>query len=239
YSPFVMSPDAALAGPSAQHLFGTDEFGRDLLSRVIWGARISLGTAAAVVAVSAAIGIPLGLITGYFRGAVDTAIMRFIDAILAFPAILLAMGLIAVLGQSTLNGIIAVTVVSIPAFARLSRASTLEQGSLDYVTAAVVLGASHRRILFRTILPNALPPLIVQAAFTATQAVLLEASLSFLGLGTKPPNPSWGGMLSTSRDYLYRSPTYGLFPGILLAVLVMALNSLADGLQRSVSGRSS
>jgi ABC-type dipeptide/oligopeptide/nickel transport system permease subunit len=211
---------------------GTDELGRDILSRVIYGGRVSLGTALAVVLASAAIGATMGLVAGYFGGAIDMIVSRLIDVILAFPAILLAMGLIALLGVGTLNAGVAVTVVSIPSFARLARASALVEKDREYVEAARALGASHRWILFRSILPNSIGPLAVQAGVTATTAILLEAALSFLGLGTKPPTPSWGQMLSTSRGYLYQAWWYGLFPGVALTLVVLSLNHLADTAQR-------
>jgi peptide/nickel transport system permease protein len=232
YDPLAIDPVAMLTGLSAHHIMGTDELGRDILSRVIYGGRVSLGTAAAVVIASAAIGITIGLVAGYFGGAIDMIVSRLIDVILAFPAILLAMGLIALLGEGTLNAGVAVTVVSIPSFARLARASALVEKDREYVEAARALGASHRWILFRSILPNSIGPLAVQAGVTATTAILLEAALSFLGLGTKPPIPSWGQMLSTSRGYLYQAWWYGLFPGVALTLLVLSLNHLADAAQR-------
>ena len=235
YDPLAMYPKQAFEPPSWSHLFGTDEFGRDLLSRAIYGTRVSVGTAVVVVVVAVVIGAPLGLMAGYFGGAVDMVIMRVVDTILAFPAILLAMGLIAMLGQGAINGMIAVTIVSVPAFARLVRASTLQQKGLEYVEASRVIGASHSRIMRRTILPNCLAPLLVQVAINATWAVLLEAALSFLGLGVQPPTPSWGQMLNVSRNYLYRAPWYGLFPGVFLTMLVLSLNTVSDWLQKIMS----
>jgi ABC-type dipeptide/oligopeptide/nickel transport system permease subunit len=206
-----------------------------LLSRTIYGTRVSVGTALVVVIVASLIGAPLGLMAGYFGGAVDTVIMRLVDTILAFPAILLAMGLIAVLGAGATNGMIAVIIVSIPAFARLVRASTLQQKPLEYVEASRVIGASDARIMLRTLMPNCLAPLLVQVAINATWAVLLEAALSFLGLGVRPPTPSWGQMLNVSRNYLYNAPWYGLFPGVFLTVLVLSLNAFSDWLQKLLS----
>ena len=237
YDPLAMAPAQAFAPPSRAHPFGTDEFGRDLLSRIVFGARVSVGSAAVVVAVAGAIGVPLGLAAGYYEGALDAVIMRVIDTILAFPAMLLAMGLIAILGLGSRNAVIAVIVISVPAFARLSRASALQQKALAYVDAARALGSSDLRVIGRAILPNSLPPLLVQVGVNATWAVLLEASLSFLGLGAVPPTPSWGQMLNASRNYLYRAPWYGLFPGAFLSLLVLSLNTLADALQRFLSGR--
>jgi peptide/nickel transport system permease protein len=202
---------------------------------VIFGTRISIGTAAVVVVLASGIGIPLGLMAGYFGGLVDSVIMRLIDTILAFPAILLAMALIAVLGQGATNSMVAVIIVSIPAFARLVRASALQQKQLEYVEAARVIGASDTRIMLRAILPSCLPPVLVQVAINASFAVLLEAGLSFLGLGVKPPTPSWGQMLNVGRIHLYRAPWYGLFPGMFLTVLVLSLNISADTMQRFMS----
>jgi peptide/nickel transport system permease protein len=232
--PLATNPPDAFAPPSARFLLGSDELGRDLLSRVVYGTRVSLGTALVVVVGAAIIGVPLGLIAGYTGGLVDALSMRLIDVLLAFPAILLAMGLIAVLGLGTANAAIAVTLVSIPGVARLTRASTLTQKRRDYVVAARAIGAGHGRIMVRTILPNCLGPLVVQAALVATSAVLLEAALSFLGLGVKPPTPSWGQMLSAGKVNLYRSPWYGLFPGLALTLVVLALNTLGDTAQRVV-----
>jgi peptide/nickel transport system permease protein len=236
YDPLGMSLGDTFQAPSRAHPFGTDEFGRDLLSRVVYGARVSVGTAAMVIIVAGALGIPLGLLSGYFAGIADAVIMRFIDTLLAFPAIVLAMGLIAVLGTGATNGMIAVIMVSIPSFARLVRASTLQQKAQEYVMAARAIGASDGRIIFSAILPNCLPAVLTQVAISASTAVLLEAGLSFLGLGVTPPTPSWGQMLNTARTFLYRSPWYGLFPGIFLTVFVLSLNILSDALQKRISG---
>ena len=230
--PFATSPKQALRAPSSSHWFGTDELGRDLFARVIVGGKISITMAAVVVVASAAIGIPLGLLAGYFGGLSDAVIMRIVDVILAFPAILLALGLLTVLGQGFLTSTVAVTVVSVPAFARLMRASVLSEKEQDYVLASRSMGARPARIMAGTLLPNCLAPIIVQAGFIATWAVLLEASLSFLGLGAKPPQPSWGEMLSTSKAYLYRAPWYGIFPGIALTLSVLAFFTLGEAAQR-------
>jgi peptide/nickel transport system permease protein len=232
--PLATNPRDAFEEPSSQFLLGTDELGRDLLSRIVYGTRVSLGPALAVVVAAALAGVPIGLVAGYTRGWVESLLMRIIDVLLAFPAILLAMGLVAVLGQGTANAAIAVAVVSVPGFARLARASTLAQKPLDYVVAARAMGARHGRILLRTILPNCLGPLVVQAALVASAAILLEAALSFLGLGVKPPTPSWGQMLSAGKDYLYRAPWYGLYPGVALTLVVLALNQLGDTAQQIV-----
>ncbi|MGH2559809.1 MAG: ABC transporter permease [Thermomicrobiales bacterium] len=234
------NPKLPFADPSRAHWFGTDELGRDLFARVVVGARTSLATSAVVVLASALVGIPVGLLAGYIGGVADTLLMRLVDVILAFPAILLAMGLIAVLGQGFLPAIVAVSVVSIPGFARLMRASVLAEKEREYVLAARAIGCAPGRLMLHTLLPNCLAPVIVQAAFIATWAVLLEASLSFLGFGVRPPTPSWGQMLSMSKDFLYRSPWYGLFPGAALTLVVLALYTLGDAAQRALGrGRQS
>lgn len=232
--PLATNPRDAFAMPSWRFPFGSDELGRDLFSRTVIAGRVSLGTALVVVVGSAVVGVPIGLVAGYAGGGVDAVLMRLVDVLLAFPAILLAMGLIAILGQGLLNAAIAVVVVSVPGFARLTRASVLAQKEREYVLAARAMGAGHGRIMARTVLPNCLGPLIVQAAFVATWAVLLEAGLSFLGLGVKPPTPSWGQMLSEAKNHLYRAWWYGFFPGLALTLVVLALNALGDAAQRVV-----
>lgn len=233
--PLLTTPRDAFLPPSSTYLFGTDDLGRDLFSRTIYGARVSLGTAIVVVVLAAGIGVPLGLVAGYREGIVDTLVMRGVDVVLAFPAILLAMGLIAVIGAGWFNGALAVTIVSIPAFARLTRASVLQEKQKEYVMAARTVGAATPRILVRTILPNCLGPLLVQAAFVATWAILLEAALSFLGLGVSPPTPSWGQMLSAGKTNLYRAWWYGFFPGLALTLVVLSLNTLGETTQRIIS----
>jgi dipeptide transport system permease protein len=232
--PLVTAPRDAFLGPSRSYLFGSDDLGRDLFSRTVYGARVSLGTAFVVVVAAALIGVPIGLIAGYREGLVDALVMRVIDVVLAFPAILLAMGMIAVIGAGWINGALAVTIVSVPAFARLTRASVLQEKTREYVIASRTVGAGTPRILFRTILPNCLGPLLVQAAFVATWAILLEAALSFLGLGVKPPTPSWGQMLSAGKTFLYRAWWYGFFPGLALTLVVLSLNTLGETMQRIV-----
>jgi ABC-type dipeptide/oligopeptide/nickel transport system permease subunit len=232
--PLATTPRDAFLPPSRAYPFGTDDLGRDLLSRTVYGARVSLGTAVAVVVAAAAVGVPIGLLAGYREGVADALLMRAIDVVLAFPAILLAMGLIAVIGTGWVNGALAVTIVSIPAFARLARASVMQEKVREYVVAARTIGAGTPRILFRTILPNCLGPLLVQAAFVATWAILLEASLSFLGLGVSPPTPSWGQMLSAGKTNLYRAWWYGFFPGLALTLVVLSLNTIGETTQRII-----
>lgn len=237
YDPLVQSLPEQFMAPSLRHPFGTDEFGRDLLSRVIYGGRISLSTAVVAVSLAVAGGVPLGLVAGYFGRLTDSIIVRFLDFLLSIPAILLAMAIVAVLGASSVNAMFAVAVVAVPAFARLARASTLMQKNKEYVEAARCIGCTDFYILRSTILPNAWGPLIVQMTVAAAMAVLLEAALSFLGLGTRPPDPSWGQMLSSGRSHLARAWWYGLFPGIALTLLVISLNFLADSLQAAIDPR--
>jgi peptide/nickel transport system permease protein len=236
YDPLVQDRQSRFEAPSLRHPFGTDEFGRDLWSRAVHGARVSLLAAAAVVLVAGLVGVPLGLLGGYAGGWTDTVIMRFLDFLLAVPAILLAMAIIAVLGPGVLNAVLAVAVVSIPAFARIARASTLALKEREFVLAARAMGGGPGYLMFRTILPNAASPLLVQATVAAAYAILLEAALSFLGLSARPPQPSWGSMLNTGRSFLYQAPWYGLFPGVMITLAVLSLNGLADGLQRAFAG---
>jgi peptide/nickel transport system permease protein len=233
--PLLQERQRRFQPPSLQHPFGTDEFGRDLWSRAAYGARVSLLTGGAVVLIAGTVGIPLGLLGGYAGGWTDAIVMRLLDCLLAVPAILLAMAIIAVLGPGALNAVLAVAVVSIPAFARITRASTLALKEREFVLAARAMGGGPGYVMFRTILPNAAAPLLVQATVAAAYAILLEAALGFLGLSTRPPEPSWGSMLNTGRSFLYQAPWYGLFPGIMLTVAVLSLNGLADGLQRALT----
>lgn len=227
------NPDAIdltrqLQGPSFAHLLGTDDLGRDLLSRLIFGARVSLLVGAIATSISLLVGVPLGLWAGYLGGAPDAVAMRFADVLLAFPPVLLAMLAATFLGGGTINVAFAVAIVNVPIFMRLSRSSLLAERSRDYVQAARALGASRVYIVFRAILPNTLGPTAVQAALTMANAIVLEAGLSFLGLGVQPPTPSWGLMLQSAEKYLVEDPWFGLFPGLALVVIVLALNALAD-----------
>jgi peptide/nickel transport system permease protein len=234
HDPLAQSRADRFLPPSLGHPFGTDEFGRDILSRVIHGARISLLTGTVAVLLGGTVGVPLGLLGGFAGGWTDAAIMRVLDFLLAVPAILLAMVIIAVLGPGSFNAMLAVGIVSVPSFARLTRASTLALKEREFVVATRALGVGPAYLMFRTILLNALTPIVVQVAVTAAVAMLLEAALSFLGLGTQPPAPSWGSMLNTGRSFLYQAPWYGLFPGAVITLSVLALNALADAMQAVV-----
>jgi peptide/nickel transport system permease protein len=217
--------------PSGAYWFGTDEFGRDILSRVIYGTRISLGVGLGTMVLAALFGVPIGLGAGYLGGLADTAAMRLADCIFSFPAILLGLTIAAILGPGSTQVMLAVTIISIPVFARLTRASVLTEKAKPYVEAARGLGAGTGRIMFLTIFPNCVPPLLVQATVSAAYAILLEAGLSFLGLGAQPPEPSLGTMLNFGRTYLNRAPWYGIFPGLVITTAVLALHFLADALR--------
>lgn len=231
HDPLVMSKGNQFLPPSAEHFFGTDEFGRDIYTRTLYAGRISLLAGAFAALAAAVIGVPLGLISGYAGKWVDSGIMRCIDTLLAFPALLLALAIVAVLGPGSFNAMIAVAIVGLPSFARLARASILVQKEMDFVLAARAVGSTARRIIFRTILPNALAPILVQITLAVAFAILVEAALSFLGLGTQPPDASWGAMLLSGRGHLRRAWWYGFFPGMFITILILGLNSLADALR--------
>jgi peptide/nickel transport system permease protein len=228
--PTALNPRGRLSPPSAQHLFGTDNFGRDVFSRTVWGARLSLEIGFLVSALTVLLGTVVGLTAGYFRR-LDTPIMRLMDSMMAFPGIVLAIGLMAALGASKFNVITALTVVYTPRMARVVRSIVLSIREMQFVEAAQAQGTSSPRILLRHILPNCLSPLIVQGTFIFAEAVLGEASLSFLGAGTPPYIPSWGNMLGEARAYLRDAPWTMLFPGLSLTLTVLALNLLGDGIR--------
>lgn len=237
FDPLAIGASLPFSPPSATHLFGTDDLGRDVFSRVLYGARVSLRVAIFSVSAALAIAIPLGLVAGYFGGAADSVISRFFDTVFAFPAILIGIGFVAVLGPDLQNVIIAVAIINVPTMGRLVRATVLAQRDQDYVEAVRAAGASTPRITLRHILPNALPPLFVQVALAAGEAVLLEAAFSFLGLGSRPPTPSWGAMLNEGRRFLDRAPWLGIFPGLAITLMIFGLNSLGDGLRNAVDPR--
>lgn len=229
--PLIPSPLIRLQGPSIDHLFGTDSLGRDILSRVIYGTRISLMIGVISVGISIIPGTILGLCAGYFGKRVDSVIMRCMDMLLAFPAILLAIFITAILEPSLTNTMVAVGIVYIPHYARIVRASVLSLKGQLFVQAIEHLGGSHRRIIFRHILPNCLPPIIVYATLGMGTAVLQAAALGFLGLGAQPPSPEWGAMLSEGRQYIQLAPHVAAFPGAAILVLVLGFNLFGDGLR--------
>jgi peptide/nickel transport system permease protein len=237
YDPVATDFAEVLSPPSAAHLFGTDDIGRDILSRVIHGSRISLEAGLFTVAVALVVGLPLGLAAGFFGGRIDNLIMRAIEVILSFPTLVLALGITAILGPKLIHALFAIGVVFVPHFARLIRAQVLSVKENDYVTAATALGARDARVVARHILPNCLAPLFVQSTYSVSFAILTEAALSFLGLGTQPPTPSWGIMLASGRGYLEQAPWLGAFPGAAIFLTVLGFNLLGDGLRDALDPR--
>lgn len=237
HDPLATSWSAVRQAPSAQYLFGTDEIGRDVLSRVIWGTRASLLAGLVSVCISLALGVPVGLAAGYLGGWVDALISRIVDAMLACPFLILAIALAAFLGPSLTNAMIAIGISATPIFVRLTRAQVLAVKVEDYVEAARAIGNSHLRIALRHILPNVVAPLIVQATLAIAAAVIAEASLSFLGLGQQPPAPSWGSMLNTAKNYIDNAPWMSVWPGLSIFLLVLSFNLLGDGLRDAFDPR--
>jgi len=231
YDPTEMKVSDALKRPSAPHPFGTDRFGRDVLSRTIHGSRIALGVALSSIAIAVAVGTVLGLVGGYAGGWPDLVIGRVMDVLFSFPTLILAIGIAAMLGPGLNNAALAIAVVYAPLFSRVARGPVIAEREKDHVVAAHGLGAGWPRIVFRHILPNVLAPLIVQASVSLAFAILIEASLSYLGLGTQPPDPSWGTMLNEGRTYLETAPWMSIFPGLAIMVAVFGFNLLGDGLR--------
>lgn len=231
YSPFDLNVAQMLKGPSAVHLLGTDELGRDVLSRVIHAARLSMMVAVLASLVGLVFGTLIGTLAAYFGGIVDLVLMRLMEILFSFPAILLAIVLMASLGTSIFNAMIAIGIIFIPGFARLARATAESVLRQQYVEQARAIGMSHTRILVREILPNILAPLLVEAAVAFSYAVLLESALSFLGLGAQPPDPSWGNMLNTGRGFMGVAPWLSIVPGAAIFLTVLGFNMLGDGLR--------
>jgi peptide/nickel transport system permease protein len=231
YDPIATSWSAVRKAPSAAHWFGTDEIGRDVLSRVIFGTRASLLAGVVSVSIALAFGVPIGLAAGYIGGWVDALISRMTDAMLACPFLILAIALAAFLGPSLTNAMIAIGISATPIFIRLTRAQALQVKVEDYVEAARAVGNSHLRIALRHVFPNVVAPLIVQATLAIAAAVIAEASLSFLGLGQQPPAPSWGSMLNTAKNYVDQAPWMAVWPGVSIFLLVLSFNLLGDGLR--------
>lgn len=237
YQPDVQFRDALLVPPvwaengRAAYLLGTDAVGRDLLSRLIYGSRYSLFIGVVVVTLALITGILMGLLAGFFRGWIDTVIMRVMDVILAFPSLLLALVLVAILGPGLLNAMIAIALVLQPHFVRLTRAAVLSERNKEYVISARVAGAGNIRLMLKTILPNCLAPLIVQATLSFSTAILDAAALGFLGMGAQPPTPEWGTMLADSREFISRAPWLVTFPGVAILITVLAINLVGDGLR--------
>jgi peptide/nickel transport system permease protein len=238
FDPAAQSWSAVRKPPSSTYWFGTDEVGRDLLSRIIYGARASLSAGVVSVSIAIAIGVPLGLLAGYAGGLVDGLISRITDAMLACPFLILAIALAAFLGPSLTNAMIAIGVTATPIFIRLTRGQVLTVKAEDYVEAARAVGNPHWRIAFRHILPNVMPQLLVQATLTVATAIIAEASLSFLGLGQQPPLPSWGSMLNSAQRFLVNAPWMAVWPGLAIFVTVLSFNLLGDGLRDALDPRS-
>ena len=231
YRDAVLLPPAWMEGGNISYLLGTDPVGRDILSRLIYGAQYSLFIGVFVTTLSLTSGILIGVIAGYYRGWLDTAIMRLMDIILAFPSLLLALVLVAILGPGLINGMIAIALVLQPHFVRLTRAAVMTEKTRDYVTASRLAGAGPLRLMFRTILPNCTAPLIVQATLSFSNAILDAAALGFLGMGAQPPAPEWGTMLAEAREFILRAWWVVTFPGLAILITVLAINLMGDGLR--------
>ncbi|MBI4593986.1 MAG: ABC transporter permease [Candidatus Rokubacteria bacterium] len=237
YDPVAADFANVLSPPTWSHPFGTDDIGRDILSRVVHGSRVSLEAGLVTVALALVVGLPLGLAAGYLGGWVDTLIMRAVEVILSFPTLVLALGITAVLGPKLIHALFAIGVVFVPHFARLIRGQTLTVKENDFIAAARALGGSDLRVMRRHVLPNCLAPILVQSTYSIAFAILVEAALSFLGLGTQPPTPSWGIMLSTGRGYLEQAPWLGAFPGVAIFLTVLGFNLLGDGIRDALDPR--
>ena len=231
WHPYEMIRGSELQGPSLRHLFGTDRFGRDVLSRVIYGGRMSLAVGLTSVLSGCILGTAIGLLAGMYGGWVDMLLMRIIDTLMAFPPIFLGLAVAALLGRGLKNIAIAVAVITVPTFARIVRAAALAEKGKEYVLAARAIGAPNSWIVWKSVFPNCAPVILVQAALSVATAVLLEATYSFLGFGAQPPEPSWGIMLNTSRSFLRVAPWTGIFPGLTLSVLVLSLGFMADAMR--------
>jgi dipeptide transport system permease protein len=233
----LLQPPVWQEGGSTRFLLGTDAVGRDLLSRLLHGARYSLFIGCIVVSLSLVVGVLVGLFAGFIGGTVDTLIMRLMDIILAFPSLLLALTLVAVLGPSLTNAMIAIALIQQPHYVRLTRGSVLTEKTKDYVTAARVAGVGPLRLMFRTILPNCMAPLIVQGALSFSDAILGAAALGFLGMGAQPPTPEWGTMLAEAREFILRAWWVVTFPGLAILITVLAINLMGDGLRDALDPR--
>jgi peptide/nickel transport system permease protein len=231
FNPLKLSLSKRIQAPSAEHLLGTDHFGRDILSRVLYGGRVSLYVGVLSVAIAAMFGIVLGAVAGYFGGRIDYAIVLLMDALISFPTLLLAIGLMAVMGPGVKNIIIALALVFIPTYGRVVRGSVLSIRQKEYIEAARNAGSGDLKIIFLHVLPNTMAPLIVVTTISVANAILIEAALSFLGLGVPPPAPSWGNILSDGRNFISQAPWLTIFPGLAITLSVLGFNTLGDGLR--------
>jgi peptide/nickel transport system permease protein len=237
YDPVATDWSAVRKAPSLLHLMGTDDLGRDVLSRVIFAARASMGAGVVAVSIALALGVPIGLVSGYVGGLIDAVLMRMADAMLACPFLILAIALASFLGRNLTNAMIAIGISAMPAFIRLTRAQTLSTKVEDYVEAAKAVGNPHWRIVLRHILPNIVAAIMIQATLAMAQAVIAEASLSFLGLGQQPPQPSWGSMLNIARNFLAQAPWMAWWPGLAIFAAALSFNLLGDGLRDALDPR--
>lgn len=238
FDPNAQDYDKILLKPSAEHLFGTDDLGRDIFSRVVYGARISIQAALISVGIAVLIGVPVGLFSGYYRGFWDEwVVMRSVDAMQAFPFLILALAISAVLGTGFGNAMLAIGVGLAPSFVRITRGQVLALRNMEYIHAAKSVGVKDIRIIFRHILPNALNPIIIQATLAMAAGILAEASLSYLGLGVQPPTPSWGSMLNHAQTLMTQAPYATYFPGLAIFLVVLGFNLLGDGLQQVLDPR--
>jgi len=237
YGPDQPDFSKARRGPSPEHWLGNDELGRDLFSRLLYGARISGMIGVIAVAIGLVLGVPMGLISGFYGGWIDALMMRLVDVMLAFPSTLLAIGMVAILGPGLTNAILAVGVVAVPVYVRLVRASTLSVKGLDYISAARALGASDARLMWRHVLPQCLGPILVQSSLQMAAAILAAAGLGFLGLGAPPDVPEWGTMLAKGRTYIFSAPHLTMYPGLAILLVVMGFNLLGDALRDALDPR--
>lgn len=229
--PLAINPTHVLQPASPGHLLGTDEFGRDIFTRLLYGARPSLIIAACATLLAMCLGMLMGVVAGYWRGWVEQGLMRTVDTLLCFPPIVLAMVVVGFLGGGLINLIVVIGILYAPTFARLAYAATIQIKEMEYVTAAISLGAGHGRVILRHVVPNVLSPMIVQASLTAASAILLESGLSFLGLGVQPPAPSWGLMIGAARGYMFQAPAYLVWPSLVIAGTILAINTFGDALR--------
>ncbi|PIE33804.1 peptide ABC transporter permease [candidate division KSB3 bacterium] len=237
YNPTKMNPRSRREGPTKEHWLGTDRLGRDMLSRMVWGSRVSLVIGVLAVAVAMGVGLTIGMISGYYGGLLDEILMRAMDVIFAFPSLLLAISLIAVTGPSMRNIIFVVAVIRVPRFARILRASVLSLKQKEFVEAARALSKSNVGIMLQHILPNCIAPLTVEASLSVATAIITESALSFLGLGVRPPTPSWGQMIADGRSELFTAPWIVIFPGLAIMLTVLGYNLLGDGLRDALDPR--
>ncbi|MDY0094571.1 MAG: ABC transporter permease [Candidatus Vecturithrix sp.] len=237
HDPSQMYPRNRREGPSSQFLLGTDRLGRDMLSRIIWGARVSLLIGSLAVSVSMTIGVSIGMVSGYYGGLLDEVLMRLMDMIFAFPALLLAMALIAVTGPSVRNIIFVTALIGVPRFARILRASVLSLKAQEFIEAARALSKSDVGIMVQHILPNCIAPLTVETSLSVATAIITESALSFLGLGVRPPTPSWGQMIADGRSEVFSAPWIVVFPGLAMMITILGYNLLGDGLRDALDPR--